>query len=397
MTTIVNSGSIGTTVTLNAGDYLSNAATGLITGYPAVYGIGGPSTLANLGTIEGDTGGPAQLFFAADGGTAVAVAEGGSITNSGVVVGGLGGFEGALAHGGYGGTGVVLDAAGSITNSGGIYGGAGGGYSGRGGIGVYVSPLASATNYGVIVGGAGGSGSNLTIQRDAGGAGGLGVEMLGGGRFDNAGRIFGGAGAGGGHSRGSSAIAGPGGDGGAGVAISYSGTLQNTGGIYGGAGGFYFGFGAGGFYFADVGITGAGVLVSYGGGVTNGDAVHRGAVIEGGIGVVAYGGGATVINYGTIASGYGAGGKAVDFAHSGNTLVLEAGGTFSGGVQGGGGTLELGGGGGPGTLTGLGAQYVGFGSVSVDAGAAWTLTGNNTIADGTSLTRIIHEFDVGVA
>jgi hypothetical protein len=44
---------IGSTVILGAGAYLYNTTTGLITGYPAIYGTGGPSTPVNFGTVAG--------------------------------------------------------------------------------------------------------------------------------------------------------------------------------------------------------------------------------------------------------------------------------------------------------------------------------------------------------
>jgi hypothetical protein len=61
---------------------------------------------------------------------------------------------------------------------------------------------------------------------------------------------------------------------------------------------------------------------------------------------------------------------------------------FNGTVTGGGGTsvLELAAGG-AGTISGLGGSFTSFGAIAVDAGANWTLAGNNTVVNGTTLTN----------
>lgn len=77
----------------------------------------------------------------------------------------------------------------------------------------------------------------------------------------------------------------------------------------------------------------------------------------------------------------------VNSLNAGDTLVLtpSTGTASSTGllVQGTmGSTLELSGASGAGTLSGLGSSYAGFGTINVDAGSAWTLTGANTISTG---------------
>ncbi len=97
--------------------------------------------------------------------------------------------------------------------------------------------------------------------------------------------------------------------------------------------------------------------------------------------------GGTVTNAGTITGG---GGTAVSFGGTGNgRLVVAPGAVFSGSVAGStnaSNVLELASGGGTGTLAGLGTSFTNFGAVTVDSGAAWQLTGANTVAPGSSLT-----------
>ena len=120
---------------------------------------------------------------------------------------------------------------------------------------------------------------------------------------------------------------------------------------------------------------------------------HDTALIGGYIGVYAGPSGvATVTNFGTLR---GRGGVAVQFKSAGDRLIAEAGSTFLGVAQGGGGALELANG--IGTITGLGASgtlsgaealiFSGFGSYAIDAGASWTLVGTNALAAGQSLTH----------
>jgi len=47
--------------------------------------------------------------------------------------------------------------------------------------------------------------------------------------------------------------------------------------------------------------------------------------------------------------------------------------------------MELAAGGGTGTLSGLGTSFSNFGTITVDSGATWELTGANTIASSGTL------------
>ena len=99
-------------------------------------------------------------------------------------------------------------------------------------------------------------------------------------------------------------------------------------------------------------------------------------------GVTGYG---VVLNAGTISGGT----DAVAFGgNHANRLVVDPGALFLGTVDGGSAlsALEFASGGSAGTFSGLDHQYLRFGSVTVDAGAAWTMAGANTLAAGYTLT-----------
>lgn len=49
-------------------------------------------------------------------------------------------------------------------------------------------------------------------------------------------------------------------------------------------------------------------------------------------------------------------------------------------------TLELASATSTGTISGIGTQFIDFGSIIIDSGASWVLTGGNTIASGVTLT-----------
>jgi hypothetical protein len=98
---------------------------------------------------------------------------------------------------------------------------------------------------------------------------------------------------------------------------------------------------------------------------------------------------ATVVNAGSI----GGTPDAVKFAAGAtDLLVIDPGARFTGIVDGGNtigatsvSTLELASGASSGTLTGLGAKYIGFGNITVDVGASWTLR-SDAIASGYRIT-----------
>ncbi len=363
-------------------------------------------TLSNAGTIRGGAG--VAGGYGATGGAGVTaltlLSASASLSNTGAIAGGQGGQGGMggigvyAGFGGTGGAGVVITTAGaSIGNGGTIVGGAGGqggaapdhggGWGGNGGAGVWLAAAGVLTNSGAIVGGAGGN-AVYTPYSGNGGQGGAGVSVTAGGLItNNGGTVTGGAGG--------SAVygyfyGGRGGTGGAGVALSAGGTVVNgSGAILGGAAGLpgaQYGGGHG-----PAGIAGDGVAVTAGGVVINGSTSSTAALIEGLIGVYAgSGGAATVTSWGTIE---GTGGVSVQFRSASDRLIAEAGSTWVGSVQGGGGTLELAGG--TGTITGLGATgtisvaeamtFSGFGTYQLDAGGSWTVTGTNALAAGDNL------------
>jgi hypothetical protein len=115
---------------------------------------------------------------------------------------------------------------------------------------------------------------------------------------------------------------------------------------------------------------GAGTDVESGGSITN----NSGAFISGTSFGVFISGGGTVTNAGTISGGS----YAVDFASSAtNRLVVQPGAVFSGGANGGGGTLELAGN--SGAIAGIDAGTLNnFQALTVDTGASWTLNGPNS-------------------
>jgi hypothetical protein len=140
--------------------------------------------------------------------------------------------------------------------------------------------------------------------------------------------------------------------------------------------------------------------VSAGASVTNGNATNSTALIKG----YAYGinvyetGGATITNWATIA---GIGTKsvkagvtvampqvAIEFSSSGSAadrVIDEPGATFVGLVNGGGAAsvLELASASSAGTVSGIGTQFAGFGTIAVDTGATWRMAGANMIATDT--------------
>jgi hypothetical protein len=119
------------------------------------------------------------------------------------------------------------------------------------------------------------------------------------------------------------------------------------------------------------------VLLKSGGIVNN----SAGGVISGRRGIGITGAAGTVSNAGTITG-------TVAFLGGGtNRLIVDPGAVFIGTVKGhsSNDVVELAAGASSGTVTGLGTHYVGFGHVTVDAGADWTLAGNSAAATGIAL------------
>ena len=251
-----------------------------------------------------------------------------------------GGSIAGLSAGVYGGWRAVS----TVTNAGSI------GATGSNGAGVYLAGGGGITNQ------AGGSISGAYI----------GVTILGGsGRVTNAGKISNG------------------------VYLAGGGSLTNSAGASTSGNNFGVFVGVGPGTITNAGIISSpsnnGVYLQAGGSVTN----SNGATISGpGFGVAVSGGTGTVTNSGTISGGT----DAVKFANSGaDRLVVGPNAVFNGSVLGGSGsnTLELAGGkgsiaglsGGSGTVTENGSwSFTKFGTVAVDPGGDWTLSGG-TVAN----------------
>jgi len=103
--------------------------------------------------------------------------------------------------------------------------------------------------------------------------------------------------------------------------------------------------------------------------------VNSGTIAGGIYGVATTGVDSTVENSGTITGGV----ESIEFgAGTTNRLIVDAGAVFNGVVKAiasANNTLELSAAGGAGTITGFGAQYQGFQTVTIDSGASWTVAG----------------------
>lgn len=131
-----------------------------------------------------------------------------------------------------------------------------------------------------------------------------------------------------------------------------------------------------------------GIDLGAGGVIINGSLVDTSAEISGPTGIIVAGG-AAVTNYGTIASSSGAAGTAIAFGvGDDDTLREEASGVLIGGVQGGGGKLDLEAAAGAGVIAGVGGSITGFARITVEAGAGWTFSGPSTLAAGVTLDEL---------
>jgi hypothetical protein len=349
--TIQNFGSILTSgqygIQLEAGGAVTNALGGTMSGFQsAVHADNDICTVVNSGSLSA---GVVGVYLAAGGAvtnTKTGAISGGSAGDGARINGGVGVVTNSGAIGGaFSGDGVLLLAGGTVVNR------ASASITGHsfGGVGIY-GGAASVSNAGTISGLKGngvGLGNGGTVTNAAGGT------ITGAGGSLNAGVYVKGA---------------------AGT-VTNSGLIQDTAAyasaIYMRAGGTIDNFGrltgstlsAGGFDF------GAGIAVSGASSATN----EVGGYVKGFDGVVFLNGDATLENAGTIAGSN----LAVYFSSPGtNRLIIDPGAVFNGQVSanaGGNNTIELKSASSAGTLNGLGSQYQGFQTITVDAGAKWTI------------------------
>jgi autotransporter family porin len=205
--------------------------------------LAGGGFVQNFGDIQGGAGGVSHGGSLLTGGAGILVVDG-SADNSGIVSGGEGAYNyrdpfalnggagvnltnsnlensGTITGGGGGGYGVSLDQGGTLTNLGTILGGVGA----LPGVGVGLKEAQAFVNSGVIEGALGDYSANYTGNQYNGGAG----AYVGATSASNSGRILGGGGG--------NATYNHGGDGGVGVTIAPGTIFTNTGTIIGGTGG----------------------------------------------------------------------------------------------------------------------------------------------------------------
>ena len=344
-------------VRLNSGGNVSNAASGTIAGDSVgVYIFGAAGTVSNAGSVSAAN---------PNGGVAIFLAAGGSIANTAATASVHGVFVGVEVSGDTGTVtnngsitaavqmGVELAQGGSVTNG---QSGSSGGYIYGYASGIYIyGPTngsgtslgtSTVTNFGTVI-------ANSDFGNN-------GIALLDGGTVTN------------GASGASSAYVHGNSYGvltdffNASAATNVAGTVTNYGTIIANA------------------SNGAGVGLRSGGIVVN----AAGATITGayGVSVIGYGNNiSTVVNAGTI-HGTGANHFAV-FFQTGNDLLVDAPGAVFDGVAAAAGsaTLELASAASTGALTGLGTNFTGFGTVTVDSSAQWNVSGSNSVASGTGI------------
>jgi hypothetical protein len=339
-----------------------HAAYGTQGGTGVYLGNVSSARLVNQGAITGGNGTCAFEYNdrGGDGGTGVMLGTSDSLTNSGKIFGGDGGYS-YNGQSGNGGIGVELSAFGTLQNSGNIYGGVAslkdpGAYAAAG-IGVYTGTGGVVNNSGLIIGGygqatsqnygvTGGNGADIVqgstltnsgvvaggtggTAQAVGGAGGIGVYLASGAVLSNTSRIEGGAGG--------SSYAGFGGAGGAGVYFAGGGSASNTGTIIGGTGGGGYGQ-AGGSGGAGVRLNGGGAHLSNAGLIEGGSGADQRYDNSGpgGTGVAMYGT-TTLANTGAILGGNGGSYYDAIYDHGGTGVLLSSGAsaTSSGLIEGG--------------------------------------------------------------
>ena len=348
--TINNAGHVSATAATAGANGIDLAGGGSITNSGTIVGFyngvdvsSGVSAITNTGTIDSSAvtapSNPTNHQY--DG---IYLGGGGSVTNSGTgtIFGGVGGID-------------IAGGTGTVTNTGTIIG------TTVDGQGVELDQGGTVTNTGngniygdysgVLINGGVGIVTNSGLI-GAIGLSGYGVDLEAGGQVTNSGSITGNYG---------------------GVLAGHTAaTLTNSGYIYG----------------ADYGAR-----MTAGGSITN----MAGATVQATTTGIAMTNG-TIINAGTIEATAGTG-KAVLFTGTANDLVVEAGAVFTGSVvgAGAGSVLEFGSepGGTTGTFSGIGGQVTGFGTITFDSGDLWaaagTLAGFNGdtvkgFASGDSLT-----------
>jgi hypothetical protein len=375
----------GVGIDLNEGGSVTNQSNALISGFNGIAANNVALTVVNGGTILGNlttsySGGTGNTYIPP--GRGVYLGAGGSITNQSSAV--IGGYQG------------IYDKVGRLTvvNDGAIAGGTTGAPNALGGLGILLQAGGSVTNqasgrisgyYGISIGNYGQSADTIVS-----------------GTVINAGTIIG-ANLGIAHNDIPAGVQLQGGLGGA-VTNQSSGTITGYWGIVSegptiasdnvnvvNAG--YIAGNATASSTITIGssvyaVSGAGIWLRTAGTVTN----QSTGSIRGFTGL--YGGkfGAiTAVNAGSIS---GSGGDAVRFvAGENDRLVVDPGAVFNGTVDGGNtlgatavSTLELASGASTGSVTGFGSKYIDFARITVDAGATWSLTNNETFAPGVTLT-----------
>jgi len=372
--TIGNAGLADATFVLLAGSTLTNSATGTINGTTDGLVVNSAATRGNAGTITGMTGIDATVGGVTLTNTGTILSNGGSVvllsgSNNRMILGG-----GAVQAGAFGGGGsndvlelaVGRSAVGTLTGLGSTFSGFTGVTLDRGSNWSFsgTNTLAAGTSFAIA-----GNMFDTGTLTNAGVIDPAGLFVVAaGGVFTNAasGSVTGGF---------------------FGVVGGGAGTIVNAGSIAGAAQGMYLQAGgvltnaaSGSIHGGEYGImilAGAATITNLG-------------TIGGRYGVVGRSGGVTVVNAGAILRdpGFGAG-PAVSLGAGNNRFVEDAGATVGNVfVTGSGNVLELAAGtAATGTIAGIGPSFTGFGSVTVDAGAAWTLTGANTLATGTTFTN----------
>ena len=335
--TIRNDGTIrsGVTVAVGSGSIVSiyNNSGGLLTGFPAVSAAS-QATVHNAGSMTGDATLAGGGFFSNTGTVkfgnvnGVVMGAGGVISNGAVISGNVHGAM--LTAGGY-----LANNAGAI-----VYGttavsaaGANATITNRGTI------QAPSGNLGVLATGTGFTLSNTGVVNGI-------VQLQAGGKVVN---VIPGGGLTGGTIDGGVTVSGN------------AGTVLNA-----------------GMIGTDFGAT-YGVQLQAGGRVVNG----VGGTITGHTGVTISSDNSTLQNYGSIKGSFG---TAVQASGANDVVQLAPFYQFTGTVTGNStGTLELQSFAAMGTVGGISTEFVGFGTVQVDTGAHWQLTGSNTLTSGQQL------------